>query len=98
MTRDLYLDMCDQLSAEPITSEIPIELQDLPEEAQEAWSIYCHLTDRIDGFSGHYFGKAYDNITSIFELFQVEDKLTCFKIVLMFDETERNQINSKKKK
>lgn len=98
MDRVTYLDMCDQLGSEPIEEEIPIELADLPEEAQEAWTIYCYLPDRYDSFSGHYFGKSIEIMSSLFELFSIEDRVTCLKIVTLFDRSETEQINSKKKK
>ena len=98
MTREAYLDMCDQLDSEPIEEEIPIEMMDLPDTAQEAWNIYSYLPDRYDSFSGHYFGKSLESISSLFELFEVEDRVTCLKLVTVFDSSETEQINSKKKK
>jgi hypothetical protein len=98
MSRDMYFDMCEQLGSEPIDDEIPIELGDLPDEAQEAWTIYCYLPDRYDSFSGHYFGKAIDSISNLFELFGVQDRVSVLKIVTLFDRQETEQINSKKKK
>ena len=98
MTREVYLDMCEQLGSEPLDEEIPVELSDLPDAAQEAWTIYCYLADRYDSFSGHYFGKSLENIASLFELFGVDDKVTCLKLVTLFDRSETEQINSKKKK
>jgi hypothetical protein len=98
MSRETYLDMCEQLGSEPIEEEIPVELMDLPEEAQEAWTIYCYLPDRYDSFSGHYFGKAIENISNLFELFGVTDRITVLRIVTLFDRQETEQINSKKKK
>jgi hypothetical protein len=98
MSREVYLDMCEQLGSEPIDEEIPIELMDLPEEAQEAWTIYCYLPDRYDSFSGHYFGKAIENISNLFELFDITDRVSVLRIVTLFDRQETEQINSKKKK
>ena len=98
MSRAAYLDMCEQLNSEPIDEEIPIELEDLPDEAQEAWTIYSYLPDRYDSFSGHYFGKSLDSIASLFELFNVSNKVSCLKIVTILDRFETEQINSKKKK
>ena len=98
MTRELYLDMCFQLGSEPIDEEIPVDISDLPDEVQEAWTIYCYLADKYDSFSGHYFGKSLENIANLFELFVIEDRVTCLKIVTLFDRSETEQINSKKKK
>ena len=93
MTKDAYFDLCFQLESEPIDEEIPVELSDLPDAAQEAWTIYCYLADRYDSFSGHYFGKSLENIASLFELFGVDDKVTCLKLVTLFDRSETEQIN-----
>jgi len=93
--------MCEQLGSEPIEDEIPVELSDLPDEAQEAWIIYCHLPDKIDSFNGHYLGKALENISSLFELFDIQSRLTrltILTIVNIFDRQETEEINSKNSK
>jgi len=98
MTRATYLDLCEQLGSEPIEEEIPIELEDFPDDVQEAWTIYCYLPDRYDSFSGHYFGKSLDTIVNLFELFEVTNRVLALKLVMLFDSYETKEINSKKKK
>lgn len=95
MTRDAYLDMCYQLNSEPVESEIPVELADLPIQAQEAWTIYDLLPDRFDSFSGSYYGKDLSNLINYYELFNVTDKILATQIVRIFDYYEAAEINTK---
>lgn len=74
MTKEQYLAMCEQLGAEPIDSEIPIEFSDLPHEAQQAREVFEYLPDRIDGFSGTYFGKDLTGIGDIMRILKVQDE------------------------
>lgn len=97
MTKDAYFDMCEQLGNTPVDSEIPIELDDLPPEAQEAWKVYSYLPDRIDTLNGLYLGKSIENIVSLMNLFGIEDKQTCLSLVVLFDRYETEEIRRKKR-
>jgi hypothetical protein len=70
MTREQYLDMCSELGTTPLESEMPVELDDFPLEAQHCLFIYKILRDEWDYMNGNYIGK---NLSSIFELFEVYD-------------------------
>lgn len=99
MNATAYFDMCEQLGSEPIESEVPISLEDLPEEAQKAWEIYSYLSDRVDTFSGTYFGKSLDTLESLLNLFDVnENKRLYLSLVTLFDRFETEQIRNKPKK
>lgn len=95
MSRSMYLDMCEQLGSEPDEDEIPIEIIDLPLEAQEAWSIFDLLPDRFDSFSGNYYGKDLSNLINYYQLFDVDNKQVTTLIIRMFDFYETSEINSK---
>lgn len=57
MTKEQYYEMCEQLGTDPLDSETPVDLTDLPLEVQRAFSIYRILPEIIDTMSGHYGGK-----------------------------------------
>lgn len=97
MTKDAYFDLCFQLESEPIDEEIPVDLEDLPSEVVEAWTVYSYLPDRIDSFAGTYLGKDISSISQLLELFSVESKELVFRIVMYFDRVETEAINSKLK-
>ena len=46
MTRDMYLDMCEQLGTEPIDSEIPVDYESFDYTIQTIFELYGYLSDR----------------------------------------------------
>jgi serine/threonine protein kinase len=58
MTKDKYLDMCDQLNKEPEDHEMPPELTDFPLDVQKAVIVFNKLGDKILADIG-YLGKDY---------------------------------------
>lgn len=72
MTKEVYFDMCEMLGTEPVESEIPIEISDLPEIVQDTFNIYYLLRDIWEPMSGSYLGKDTSNIFNLFELYDVE--------------------------
>ncbi|NDB57211.1 hypothetical protein EB001_01990 [bacterium] len=79
--------MCESLGTEPLESEIPVDYEDLPVDAQEALQIYNKLRDEWDGFNGVYLGKNYAGILDIFTILDVpvEDRRTLFDLINMID-------------
>ena len=49
MSKQDYLDMCEQLGNEPIESEIPVEFDDFPLDVQQALNAYKFMRDEWDG-------------------------------------------------
>lgn len=58
MTRDRYLEVCEQLGREPDPDKMPPDFSDLPPVVQEALNIFNLLGDRIVADIG-YLGKDY---------------------------------------
>ena len=73
MTRERYLEMCEQMGNEPIEEEIPPDMSDFPTIVSEAFSTFNMLGDRIYPEIG-YVGKDYTNLNHYLELYGVEDK------------------------
>lgn len=94
MTKEAYFEMCEALGSEPIESEIPVDYNDLPVDAQEALGIYNKLRDEWDGFNGIYMGKNYAGILDIFNILDVpvEDRRTMFELINMIDLHRKNAI------
>lgn len=97
MTKDSYLEMCSQLGTEPLETEMPIGLDDLPGDVEIAYHVYNVLPDKIDSFNGVYYGKALEHCPSILEFLEVDSKKDIFKLILIIDSLEREEINRKKK-
>jgi hypothetical protein len=74
MTKEAYFEMCDALGTEPIEEEIPVEMQDFPDEVQEAISIYYKLRDDWDTMNGVYMGKSYVGLMDILDIMEVDSK------------------------
>jgi hypothetical protein len=69
MTRNKYLDMCEQLGKEPSDREIPPDWEDFPEIIQEAINTFNSLGDRIFPDVG-YTGKDYTNLPHFLKLYE----------------------------
>lgn len=78
MTKEQYLSMCEQLGAIPDPSQLPVEIDDLPDDAISAITIFQTLPDIVDGFSGLFHGKNLSSIDSIMGLMAIPDKYHTF--------------------
>lgn len=84
MTRDRYLDMCEQLGREPVESEIPPDWDDLPEIVQIAVNTFNMLGDRVYPEIG-YVGKDYTNLPHYLDVYGVEEKEYFLEILNVLD-------------
>lgn len=100
MTKEQYLDMCQQLGTEPIDSEVPIELDDLPLEVQQALLVYRMLRDEWEGFNGLYLGKSFIGLTEILQYTEIDpqDYKIILTLIKLIDTIRGNIINEKQKK
>ena len=72
MTRNKYLDMCEQLEQEPKSNEIPPDWEDFPEIIRDAINTFNQLGDRVFPEIG-YVGKDYANVQYYIEVYRIED-------------------------
>ena len=84
MTRDRYLEMCEQLGKEPDPNEIPPDWEDFPEIVQYALNTYNSLGDRMYPDIG-YIGKDYTNLPYFIDLYNIEDKEFFLEILSWLD-------------
>lgn len=73
MNKDKYFDMCEQLGTIPIDNEIPIEIDDLPLQVQQALNVYNMLQDQWEGFAGLYLGKSLIGLQEVLKFNQLEE-------------------------
>lgn len=100
MTKEQYLDLCEQLGNEPLAEEIPIELHEFPIEVQETLIIYKVLRDEWEFVAGSYLGK---NLSNIFELFNAyglkqEDHRLYYELISMIDSVRIDEMRKQAKK
>ena len=72
MTRNKYLDMCEQLEQEPKDHEIPPDWEDFPEIVRDAINTFNQLGDRVFPEIG-YVGKDYANVQYYIEVYHIDD-------------------------
>jgi hypothetical protein len=84
MTRDRYLEMCEQLGKEPNPDQIPPAWEDFPEVIQVAINIFGLLGDRVYPDIG-YVGKDYTNLPTLIEVYGVEDKELLIEVLDFLD-------------
>lgn len=97
MTKERYLELCEELGSEPVDSEMPLDLYDMPVEVEQAYHVYSILPANFDSFSGVYYGKYLDQAPKLMELMCVEPKQEIMKVLILIDSVEREEINRKKK-
>jgi hypothetical protein len=82
---------------EPNPDEIPVEIDDLPEELQTIFDLYTKLPDRWDTFNGVYQGKDLTCLGVILDIKKVEDRATALDLILMIDAAREHQLAKKRK-
>lgn len=97
MTKERYLELCEELGSEPLESEMPIELQDMPVEVEQAYHVYSILPANFDSFNGVYYGKFLEQAPSIMKLLGTDTQQDVMKVLILIDSIEREEINRKRK-
>jgi hypothetical protein len=85
MTREAYFTMCEQLEKEPDPDEIPPDLEDFPEEVQQAIITFGKLGDRIVADIG-YLGKDYTSLSLHMDLLNLDNRSIFVETILRLDE------------
>lgn len=99
MTKSQYFEMCETMGTEPIEAQIPVDMEDFPDEVQQAFQIYYLLRDVWEGMSGTYMGKDFSTIFEFFRLYHIDpqDQLLTLGLIREIDAT-RSEIFAEKQK
>lgn len=99
MSKEMYLEMCQQLGSEPVDSEMPLDLEDFPELVQTAFTVYAYLPDLWDTMGGNYLGKDYGTVFQLLSLYKVEQEelLLCLEFLRCMDNVRSKIIAEKLK-
>ena len=94
MTKQQYFEMCEMMQTEPVEEDIPVELEDLPLEVQQALDIYHKLYDKWDSMAGRYEGKDLSILEYVFKLWEIPDgeKKTYFTLIKLIDSIRSAEI------
>lgn len=87
MTKDAYYEMCEALGSDPLEEEIPVEMEDFPDEVQEAINVYYKLRDEWDTMNGVYLGKSFAGFADILDILEVpkEDRKYLLEWISIMD-------------
>ncbi len=85
------------MGSEPVESEIPITISDLPEEVQLAFDLYHYLPDRWEFNSGTYLGKDITGITGIMDIIGTDDRRTALIFIRLIDAARIQYLMEKQK-
>lgn len=87
MTKDQYYEMCEALGNEPLEEEVPVEMDDFPDEVQEAIGIYYKLKDEWDTMNGVYMGKSFAGFADILDILEVpkQDRKNLLEWITVMD-------------
>lgn len=99
MTKDRYFEMCEALGSEPVESEIPVDMEDFPDEVQQAFQIYYLLKDIWDTMGGNYLGKDTSTLFDFFDLYEIEkpNRLLIVSLIQHMDAARSKLISQKQK-
>jgi len=84
MTPERYFEMQEQMGNEIEVEEIPLALEDFPEEVQRAVYIFNCLGDRVYPDIG-YIGKDYTNLPILLDIYGVENPEFTLEILRLMD-------------
>ena len=87
MTKDQYLEMCEQTGEEIDWDRCPPDAEDFPESVLTGLKIFNELGDRVYSDVG-YVGKDFTNLNLLFDLYFVEstiEKDWILEILLFMD-------------
>lgn len=100
MTKEVYFEMCEALGTEPLESEIPVELDDFPEEVQEAVGVYYKLRDDWDTMNGVYMGKSYIGLRDILDIMEIpiQDRKYVLEWVSVMDAARSKMLEAQRPK
>lgn len=93
LSLEVYLDICEQRNELPVLDEMPPTHADFPYEVQVAFLVHELLPDRWDGSSGSFLGKDYSSLSTILDIYKVEDQKTCLFFVKQIDYRNTNKLN-----
>ena len=74
---------------------MPLQMNDLPIEVQEAFLIHQLLPDRWEGMSGYYMGKDMSAIGTLLDIYDIQDKKTVIYFIKHIENKNSNAINKK---
>ncbi len=96
MTKETYLDMCSQLDSEPVESEMPVALEDLPDEVTYAYHVLSCLEDDIDSINGIYRGKRLSEAPAVMDMLVYSKDRELYKVLLLINALEKAEYNRNK--
>ena len=72
VTKEAYYEVCEQMGTEIVEDEIPVDIQDLAIQVQNAMAMFGMLPDRIGEMSGAYYGKDFNTLEMLYNFFDVD--------------------------
>lgn len=84
MTKDRYLEMCEQMGQEPKLEEMPPAWEDFPDIARDAINTFASLGDRIYPEVG-YVGKDYTKLPYYLNLYSIKDTELFLEILRLLE-------------
>ena len=93
-----YLALCEQLGEEPDPEKMPPAMDMFPYEVQMAFFIYSLLQDTWEGMNGMYMGKNLSGLSTLLDIYEIEDKKTVVYFLTMIDRERMVSINEEVKR
>ena len=96
MTKEAYFEMCEALGSEVVEEEIPVELEDFPDDVQSSMRLYSILRDDWDTMNGNYLGKSLVGLKDILDIYEVpfENRKLLLEWIHIIDSTRSSNYAS----
>jgi hypothetical protein len=87
VSKEAYFEMCEALGSEPLEEEIPVEMDDFPDEVQEAIGVYYKMRDEWDTMNGIYLGKSFAGFADVLNILEIpfEDRKYLLEWITVMD-------------
>ena len=95
---DKYLALCEQLGEEPDPEKMPPAMDMFPYEVQMAFFIYSLLQDTWEGMNGMYMGKNLSGLSTLLDIYEIEDRKTVVYFITAIDRERMTSINEEVKR
>ena len=84
-------------NVEPNEEDMPVEVETLSPECQQALILLNSLPDMWDGMSGTWLGKDYSGLLAIFDIYEIDDRKEVFELYKAAEDELRKYYTQEKK-
>lgn len=98
VSKEQYIELAEALGWTITEESLPVDINDFSLELQQYMEIMDMLPDRIDSFSGYILGKDMSNVSYLFDIYEVSDKVLGMQLLTIMINQYISSVNKRRKK